>query len=62
MATEIKWADGQAILSDTTIRWADGGVFQYYEEEEAPPAATWRKIRDKNAGIDLFGDRVGGVY
>ena len=27
-----------------------------------PAAATWRKIRDKNAGIDLLGDRVGGVF
>ena len=25
-------------------------------------AATWRKIQDDNAGMDIFGDRVGGVF
>ena len=30
MATEIKWADGQAITADSTIRWADGQPFVYY--------------------------------
>ena len=33
MATEIKWADGQAITADSTIRWADGQPFVYYYEE-----------------------------
>jgi len=35
MATEIKWADGQAILAESEIRWSDGGVFCYWYEAES---------------------------
>ena len=44
MATEIKWADGQAVLAESTIRWADGGIFVYYYEEDEAPATEYRPI------------------
>lgn len=53
MATEIKWADGQAITADSTIRWADGQPFVYYYEEaggEASGGSTislWKSQRRK---------------
>jgi hypothetical protein len=33
METEIKWADGQAVIAESDIRWADGQPFVYYYEE-----------------------------
>ena len=30
METEIKWADGQAVIAESDIRWADGQPFVYY--------------------------------
>lgn len=41
MATEIKWADGQAITADSTIRWADGQPFVYYSGSSAIPHTNW---------------------
>ena len=29
MATSIKWADGNAIISDTVLRWSDGDIYDY---------------------------------
>ena len=29
MKTEIKWADGQAVIAESDIRWADGQPFVY---------------------------------
>ena len=26
---EVKWADGNAVISDSELRWADGGVYAY---------------------------------
>ena len=40
MATEIKWADGQAITADSTIRWADGQLFVYYYEDAGGASST----------------------
>ena len=33
METEIKWADGQAVIAESDIRWADGQPFVYYYED-----------------------------
>ena len=30
MTTEIKWADGNAIIADSTLRWADGDIYDYW--------------------------------
>jgi len=32
MTTEIKWADGNAIIADSTLRWADGDIYDYWYE------------------------------
>jgi len=34
MATTLRWADGQPVYSDGTVRWADGGIAHY--EKDAP--------------------------
>lgn len=26
---EVKWADGNAVISDSELRWADGGIYAY---------------------------------
>jgi hypothetical protein len=51
MATDVKWADGQAILTDTVVRWSDGGIYEYYEEPEPPAgglliavAGAWKQV------------------
>ena len=33
METEIKCADGQAVIAESDIRWADGQPFVYYYED-----------------------------
>ena len=30
MTTEIKWADGNAIIADSTLRWVDGDIYDYW--------------------------------
>jgi hypothetical protein len=29
MATSVKWADGNAIVADTVLRWGDGDIYDY---------------------------------
>ena len=40
METEIKWADGQAVIAESDIRWADGQPFVYYYEEAGGASST----------------------
>lgn len=43
MATEIKWADGNAIVADSEIRWSDSSPYYYYVYEE-PAGTEYRMI------------------
>ena len=53
METEIKWADGQAVIAESDIRWADGQPFVYYYEDAGGDLPA--------GGIFLFLRRLLGV-
>ena len=58
METEIKWADGQAVIAESDIRWADVQPFVYYYSKKTLLEVNDRlKAKDSATGImvdDLF--------
>ena len=62
MATSIKWADGNAITSDTVLRWSDGGFYYFVPTIVVSGFNVDIKVGGVFKGISTAAVKVGGTW